>query len=186
MLEDITSERVDPREIFDIRDWKVNIRKGNSILSFRMGEDRILLSYNGRFGRSTRCRSYSLPFKPDYSILVDVGECTYFIHLDAKYRSTVKVEDFYEDIDIRDSWEELEKDYKDGDVYKMHTYKDAILHSRGAYILYPGSREVVFHENGEHEIPSVGAFPLNPAGSEDEERRLRNFLEAVIRSLMER
>ena len=40
---------------------------------------------------------------------MDVGECTYFIHLDAKYRSTVKLEDFYEDVDLRDRREELER-----------------------------------------------------------------------------
>ena len=184
ILEDITGDRADPSEIFYLRDWKVSIRRGNSILSFRMDDVRILLSYNGRFTRDTGCRSYSLPFRPDYSILVDVGECTYFIHLDAKYRSTVKLEDFYEDVDLRDRREELERDYRDGDVYKMHTYKDAILHSRGAYILYPGSEEVVFQEDDGHEVPSVGAFPLNPGGSEDDEGKLRDFLEAVILELM--
>lgn len=185
ILEDITGDRVDPSDIFHLRDWKVTIRRGNSILSFRMGDVRVLLSYNGRFARDTGCRSYSLPFRPDYSILVDVGECTYFIHLDAKYRSTVKAEDFYDDIDLRDMREELEGDYRDGDVYKMHTYKDAILHSRGAYILYPGRDEVVFQEDDGHEVPSVGAFPMNPGRSEDEERRLRDFLEKVIKDLIE-
>ena len=28
--------------------------------------------------------------------------------------------------------------FKNGDIYKMHTYKDSILKSHGAYVLYPG------------------------------------------------
>gem|GEM_PF-4492003 len=28
----------------------------------------------------------------------------------------------------------------------MHSYKDAIVHSVGAYILYPEDREIIFQE----------------------------------------
>ena len=179
ILEDITGQRVDPGDIF-IRDgWKVRLKTGNSILRFRMDDTEIALSYNGRFTGNTRCRSYSLPFKPDYSILVAVDECTFFIHLDAKYRSTVRPDDLYESIDMRDSEEELERRFRDGDVYKMHSYKDAILRSVGAYILYPGDKEIIFQEDNS-EVPSVGAFPLNPGENINEEKRLRDFIETVI------
>ncbi|MDI3484023.1 MAG: hypothetical protein PWQ74_610 [Methanobacteriaceae archaeon] len=64
----------------------------------------------------------------------------------------------------------------------MHSYKDAILHSVGAYILYPGDREIIFPE-GPFDVPSVGAFPLNPGESENEEKRLKDFIESVILSI---
>lgn len=183
ILEDITGDSVNPCDIFDLNDWNVRLRRGMSVLRFSMGDVELALSYNGRFTRNTRCSSYSLPFRPDYSLLVDVGECTYFIHLDAKYRSTVNPEDFY-DIDLRDAEEELESRYRDGDVYKMHTYKDAILHSMGAYILYPGSRRVIFNEET-GEVPSVGAFPMRPGDSAADEKRLRDFIERAIRRIAE-
>ncbi|MDI3484022.1 MAG: hypothetical protein PWQ74_609 [Methanobacteriaceae archaeon] len=83
-LENITGQKVDPREIFIKDDWKVRVKTGNSILKFKWGDVKIALSYNGKFTGDTHCRSYSFPFKPDYSILVDVGECTSFIHLRCK------------------------------------------------------------------------------------------------------
>jgi len=179
ILEDITGDRVNPRDIFVRDGWRVRLRTGNSILRFSMDDTEIALSYNGRFAGDTPCRSYSLPFKPDYSILVAVDECTCFIHLDAKYRSTVRPDDLYESIDMRDSEEELERRFRDGDVYKMHSYKDAILRSVGAYILYPGDKEIIFQEDNS-EVPSVGAFPLNPGENINEEKRLRDFIETVI------
>jgi len=184
ILEDITGDRVNPRDIFVRDGWRVRLRTGNSILRFSMDDTEIALSYNGRFAGDTRCRSYSLPFKPDYSILVAVDECTCFIHLDAKYRSTVRPDDLYESIDMRDSEEELERRFRDGDVYKMHSYKDAILRSVGAYILYPGDEDVLFEE-GRGEVPSVGAFPLRPGESHVDERRLRNFIERAILNIIE-
>ncbi|WBF08566.1 DUF2357 domain-containing protein [Methanothermobacter thermautotrophicus] len=184
ILEDITRDRVNPRDIFVRDGWRVRLRTGNSILRFSMDDTEIALSYNGRFAGDTPCRSYSLPFKPDYSILVAVDECTCFIHLDAKYRSTVRPDDLYESIDMRDSEEELERRFRDGDVYKMHSYKDAILRSVGAYILYPGDEDVLFSEGG-GEVPSVGAFPLRPGESHVDERRLRDFIERAILNIIE-
>jgi len=182
ILEDITGSTVNPSDIFDLGDWGVRLRRGMSVIRFSMGDVELALSYNGRFAGNTRCSSYSLPFRPDYSLLVDVGECTYFLHLDAKYRSTVNPENLY-DIDLRDAEEELDRRYRDGDVYKMHTYKDAILHSMGAYILYPGERDVIFCA-GPGEVPSVGAFPMRPGDSAGDEKRLRDFLERAILNII--
>ena len=62
----------------------------------------------------------------------------------------------------RDAEEEKSHKFKNGDIYKMHTYKDAILTTEGAYVLYPGSRDGIFKVDDNEPIPSVGAFPLNP------------------------
>ena len=44
----------------------------------------------------------------------------------------------------------------------MHTYKDAILETKGAYVLYPGNKCEIFRVDENETIPSVGAFPLTP------------------------
>jgi predicted component of viral defense system (DUF524 family) len=43
----------------------------------------------------------------------------------------------------------------------MHTYKDAISNTKGAYVLYPGEKSETYLEKDKI-IPSIGAFPLTP------------------------
>ena len=81
----------------------------------------------------------------------------------------------------RDRDEMSRRKYKDGDIYKMHTYKDAILRSEGAYILYPGDSSKVFRGVEDEKIPSVGAFPLTPGKLGEEENELASFIKAVLR-----
>ncbi|HOL69454.1 MAG TPA: hypothetical protein PLO64_05945, partial [Methanothermobacter sp.] len=47
-----------------------------------------------------------------------------------------------------------------------------------AYILYPGNQKIVFKEDI-NEIPSIGAFPLNPNNRKDEEK-LKKFIKTII------
>lgn len=54
----------------------------------------------------------------------------------------------------------------------------------GAYILYPGDRDIVFAE-GSGDVPSVGAFPLRPGESAGDERKLRDFIERAILNIIE-
>lgn len=158
--------------------------------------------YNRLFSQNTIDRSYSLPFKPDYTLLINMDDNIFFIHFDAKYRSEIEIIDFYEKITSneisgkekrfyelkeaikRDNEEEKSYKFKNGDIYKMHTYKDAILRTEGAYVLYPGSREGVFKVNDNEPIPSVGAFPLNPGEDRGEEEDLAEFIKAVISYLI--
>ena len=65
-----------------------------------------------------------------------------------------------EEIDKRDAEEEKDYIFKDGDIYKMHTYKDSILKTEGSYVLYPGNITQRFYES-DLIIPSVGAFSSN-------------------------
>lgn len=63
----------------------------------------------------------------------------------------------------------------------MHTYKDAIKNSLGAYVLYPGDVSRTFEENQGDCAPSVGAFHLTPGGdNEKEESNIEKFLEGVL------
>ncbi len=212
VLNKLSDNKLDFNDVFKLNkdEWSISVRKGKkSAQKFNIKiEDRdieVTLMYNRLFSRTTRDRSYSLPFKPDYSLLIDINEDIRFIHFDAKYRSEVEVLDFYNKIGSqklseeekevinkkenqkatqRDMEEEKSHKYKNGDIYKMHTYKDAILRTKGAYVLYPGSRDGIFKVNDNEPIPSVGAFPLNPGENGKEENDLGEFIKAVISNLI--
>ena len=88
------------------------------------------------------------------------------------------------EIEKRDSEEETKRKFKYGDLYKMHTYKDAILKTEGAYVLYPGDDCKIFKVNENEPIPSVGAFPLTPGKNGEEEHELITFILAVIKKII--
>ena len=64
--------------------------------------------------------------------------------------------------------------YKKADLLKMHTYKDAIRRTAGAYILYPGT-EGQYTRSGFHElIPGLGAFSIRPSKANSGAEELKN------------
>ncbi|OWT32651.1 hypothetical protein BGI41_06575 [Methanobrevibacter sp. 87.7] len=109
--------------------------------------------------------SYSVNLKPDYSIKFMIDDKYYFIHFDAKYK--FNIDNFGNEV------------YKDVDIYKMHTYKDAIKNTIGSYVLYPGDVKMLFPKDS---LGLVGAFPLNPSDDENEKLDLSNFIYDLINS----
>ena len=93
---------------------------------------------------------------------ISFAEKTFLIHFDAKYKLDIKSED-----------------YKNQDVVKMHSYKDAIA----AYVLYPGREKEIFYEK-EGALESVGAFPLNPRDDRKNKKDLLEFLANFILDLI--
>jgi predicted component of viral defense system (DUF524 family) len=77
------------------------------------------------------------------------------------------------------------------DLYKAHSYRDALLGSRGAYVLFPaaGMENNVFVRSrsadyrSKYKIPSVGAFPLTPQQGGQQLSALAAFLREVFMSL---
>lgn len=207
VLNELSNKKLDFKDIFELNKdkWSINIKKREKSaqifdIKVENREIKVKLMYNRLFSRNTMNKSYSLPFKPDYSLLIDLDDNLFFIHFDAKYRSEVEVLDFYEKIgstkqkilndskeaDKRDIEEERLHKFKNGDIYKMHTYKDAILKTEGAYVLYPGSRDGLFNVVPGEPIPSVGAFPLNPGENLKEGHDLGEFIKAVLLNLLDR
>ncbi len=140
--------------------------------------------------------SWSRQLRPDYTLSIwphgidpdeaDKEELIVHIHFDAKY----KVEDFSKvlgdvvDLDSERD-EESKGTYKKADIYKMHTYRDAIRRSAGAYVLYPGPKE--YTKKGFHEIvPGLGAFSLRPSNSYDDSEKLKRFLKDVLKHFLNR
>ncbi len=200
VLNDLSIKKISFEDVFKINrdNWSIGIKKGvqsrkRFVLMLYGYEIEIELFYNLRFSEGSRYRSYSLAFKPDYTLLVTIDGITNYIHFDAKYRSELEIVDFYdkivsekqlnEEIDKRDALEEKEAVFKDGDIYKMHTYKDSILKTEGSYVLYPGNKTKQFFESNMI-IPSVGAFSLTPGNDDIEENNLEIFIKEVLKTLL--
>jgi len=136
----------------------------------------------------------------------------HWLHFDAKYRlETSEVAAIFASSDLTDAdtgLEEEETEYdreitrlhKREDLFKMHTYRDGILGSRGAYILFPGngadvrlagSRQNLFVRHpsafggaSDYQFPSVGALDLCPGRDSPQRAVLREFLVGVFDALL--
>ena len=201
VLNDLSVKKINFEDAFKINkdNWSISIKKGvQSAKRFKLFiqdcEIDVKLFYNLRFSDKSPYKSYSLAFKPDYTLLVSIGNYKHYIHFDAKYRSELEIIDFYnkidasnkdldKEIDERDSLEEKDREFKDGDIYKMHTYKDSILKTEGSYVLYPGNKTKRFYES-DLIIPSVGAFSLTPGNDDVEENNLEIFIKEVLKTLL--
>ena len=201
VLNGLSINKINFESVFKINkdNWSISIKKGKySAKKFKLNlydhDIEIKLFFNLRFSDEPQYRSYSLPFKPDYTLLVKIDDDINYIHFDAKYRSELELNDvhdtiesendFDEKIKNRDSNEEKDRVFKDADIYKMHTYKDSILKSKGAYVLYPGDITKQFFES-DTIIPSVGAFALNPGHeSIEEDNNLEIFIKEIIKVLL--
>lgn len=174
----------------------------------------VSLFYNRRFNRSRTARSdwsgsYTASFDPDFSIVarrVGVGAPAHWLHFDAKYRLEREQADALFDSDdgddpvvsvrAEDYEAEIRRVHKQDDLFKMHTYRDGILSTRGAYVLFPGDGVGGRAENPRPNffvrhpsalgtartqvIPSVGAFPLTPEAGHDQFGAVRDLLRAAF------
>jgi hypothetical protein len=183
---------------------RINLRAGQTSISrFRWrteaGELRAHFFYNRRFSPSEvhHRGTYSRPLRPDFTLVIipsdiaasdwreaerlaeEAGTVAY-LHFDAKYRIDTLVQLFGES-EVRDEELDAEKQaskttgtFKRADLYKMHTYNEAIRRTVGSYVLYPGDdpKNIEGENRFEryHEIISgVGAFALKPGAVADEE-----------------
>lgn len=138
----------------------------------------IELFYNLPYSRTNRAgnHSYSLPLRPDIVLRVPTGRSAGDHIFDAKFKVR-RLADAMQTADAVDETEQAAERrgvFKHADLYKMHTYRDAIAGARSVWILYPGS-EFLFFDEAAGRIASaekldasangVGAIPLAPAGS---------------------
>ncbi len=135
------------------------------------------LVYNEGFGRG-RERSYSVALRPDF-VLHEGGKAT--VIFDAKFRFDVRSlpreqEDRYDE-DVASG--DVERVVKHADLYKMHTYRDALKTVRAAVVLFPGTEgQGEFYDRStskrltsqgvrelvEEKWEGVGAISLLPGG----------------------
>src|SRR5262249_22025621 len=99
------------------------------------------LLYNPQFSRSAPGGqlSYSVPLRPDIALQVPTGPNAGLHLLDAKFRLDRLTDILAEADEGETDAEERRGTFKRADLYKMHTYHDAIPSARSVWILYPGS-----------------------------------------------
>jgi hypothetical protein len=161
---------------------------------------RIEFSYNKTFSGDKAYPdggSWTRNLRPDYTLSVwpygieqqqaELEELIVHIHFDAKYKVENLQGIFGKDNSLEEEKEEQKKGtYKRADLLKMHTYKDAIRRTAGAYVLYPGT-EAQYTRTGFHElIPGLGAFSIRPSRSNNGIEELKKFLNEVVVHFMNR
>src|SRR5436190_7190208 len=141
--------------------------------------------------------SWTRNLRPDYTLSIwpfgieqeqaETEELIVHIHFDAKYKVENLKGIFGKDDNLEEEKEEQKKGtYKRADLLKMHTYKDAIRRTAGAYVLYPGTEEQ-YTRTGFHElIPGLGAFSIRPSKANSGTGELKKFLLEVVRHFMNR
>jgi uncharacterized protein len=134
------------------------------------------LTYNPRFNRSNPAgrRSYSVPLRPDIGLHVASGPNQGLHLLDAKFRvdlAPLQTAAAAEEPEDQEAADERRGVFKRGDLYKMHTYRDAVEAARSVWILYPGTAAIFYGSDGEVasdlvKLPAcmvgVGAVPHLP------------------------
>lgn len=137
--------------------------------------------------------AYSAAFHPDFTVRVVIRKAVHWLHFDAKYKLD---RDEWTAMTAgavlpRDQQSKSKLTYRRMDLHTMHTYRDALLGSRGSYILYPGNtatpdiftRHAAADYRAGYPIPSVGAFPLRPSADATQAEQLaaltRFFRDAI-------
>jgi predicted component of viral defense system (DUF524 family) len=151
--------------------------------------------------------TYSRQFRPDYTLVFFPAEYLEaakwdkaeeqaeaagrigYLHFDAKFRIET-VEDVFgekgrEALNEEHAETKASDTYKRGDLYKMHTYNDAIRRTAGSYVLYPGREGEARTDFPRYEevVPGVGAFRMRPGDTkhrEDCEKALSDFIADVL------
>ena len=156
------------------------------------------LLYNKQYNSSNpRFKSYSLDMRPDFTIIFrnkNVPRHTFIFNFDAKYR--VDKSSYFENINLMvESGDNMSAEKTTAwasDIYKMHTYRDALLKCCGSYILYPETKQkpILFKKPvlmrirnivEESLFHSIGAIPLNPRSQDDE--GLQNVIESILKEI---
>lgn len=152
--------------------------------------------------------AYSKSFRPDFSLVIFPMEFANgrtwnaaekeaersgriaYLHFDAKYRVDGIRELFPADGPAVLDEEEDGKatnTYRRADLYKMHTYNDAIRRTVGSYVLYPGTGEAQEAFNKYHELlPGLGAFAVSPSAVSEAGKVLTAFLMEVLQCQRDR
>lgn len=147
-------------------------------------------------GFDERKGSWSEAMRPDCSVRlrpegsipsrVPPQELEVWLHFDAKYRVDNLLSQPTARSGSAESPEELMSSgsAKRDDLLKMHAYRDAIVRTAGAYVLYPGSeiKDIRRHPGFKEVLPGLGAFPLRPTsgGLPSSSQALDQFLSDVL------
>jgi predicted component of viral defense system (DUF524 family) len=147
-------------------------RGERSLVQFIVGPAMVTVAYNQTFSalsghgsNSQRRATYSVGLRPDVTVAIDNGSTESLLLVDAKYRlDRIGPELGFSFIDDEENFEPPSGSFKRSDVYKMHTYRDAIRGATIAIAAYPGTQRRDFPVDGDSLVRSggVAALPLPP------------------------
>ena len=166
-------------------------------------EMNVSLSYNNTYSHSEGYfeeGSWSLNLRPDYTLSfwpkdlrakdAEKQELMVHLHFDAKYKVDSEfLKELRGELANHDEkkMQARSNTYKNGDLLKMHAYRDAIRRSYGSYILYPGDQSESPLKKAQREVlPSIGAFSVKPNKNDDGVEHLKDFLQDTIDNLSNR
>lgn len=200
ILSDVCGTPLDLADVVEVTDTAMHLRmqRGHAVVLHadlvRAGRAmHVELWFNRTFpGTHSTDGSWSRTMRPDCSVRITLSDSfesdplgytdDLWIHFDAKYRIETLDEVFTTDADRPDgvSTGPARTATRD-DLLKMHAYRDAIRHSAGAYVLYPGDDDTHYQEFTEL-LPGLGAFGLTPSedGTGIGAPRLRTFFNGVL------
>ena len=175
--------------------------KGDYSTKYR--EMHVSLSYNNTFSYSEGYfeeGSWSLNLRPDYTLSfwpkdlsaedAEKQELMVHLHFDAKYKVDSEfLKELRGELANHDEKKKQARSntYKNGDLLKMHAYRDAIRRSYGSYVLYPGDQSESPLKKAQREVlPSIGAFSVKPNKDDDGLETLKDFLKDTIYNLSNR
>uniref|UniRef100_A0A7C3YTE9 DUF2357 domain-containing protein n=1 Tax=candidate division WOR-3 bacterium TaxID=2052148 RepID=A0A7C3YTE9_UNCW3 len=192
ILEEIDGKKGKPNINFKEKGVGAELKYGSEVKF----DNKITLSYNIYYSEDGDFYTYSVPLMPDFSLKINNN----LIIFDAKYRVewVEEVKEWVEEVkkikkEEEKRLDEIKTEEKRGtfvldDLYKMHTYREAILRKEGkdrplwVIALYPGEIPMLFREDGKEEenikeikcflkeiidnklkkVGGVGAIPLRP------------------------
>lgn len=182
------------KEIYgvDPQDEKLSISHKNYSVILDESNDKIKYKYSKEgyptttlfFQRSyTRKQntSYAITQNPDFTLFIEYNGQQSMYHFDTKFKMKT--------FDIADKMLTEQKRYaKEEDLKSMHAYRDGIIDTIGAYVLYPGnsnSEKVIYTDSkllhdGNHNVnpySGVGSIPLQ---IDEENKQLRKFIKDII------
>lgn len=163
---------VQPAIRVDDKGLVVQLKRGApSGITVRDGSATTTVYYNRSFGVSSPpspWRSWSLPLRPDVTVERTEGGRRQVVVLDAKYRVERLGKAFSsEDEDTAAPEVADAATFQRADVYKMHTYRDALTSVHAAVAIYPGVAQEPAMFTDPAADGAVGAVALAPGAYYD-------------------
>lgn len=157
--------------------WRLDVSDAEGLeytTQVTFGQTGYRLRYNESFGRA-KDRSYSIGLRPDFTLH---GPVDLRLIFDAKFRFD---QNLFQADDSHEDETDTQRTAKKSDLYKMHTYRDA-LHAKAAIVLYPGDSTIFYPIDarvthlldwsalispGDTEWQGIGAIPIKPNPQDD-------------------
>lgn len=104
--------------------------------------------------------SYSVEFKPDFTLEILNKEGNLYYHFDSKFRVSQDLSS------------------KNDDIAKMNSYRDGIKNTIGAVVLFPGNKSDFYEADTKKKFSGVGAYPVNINSNFDS--KIKELLEECL------